>query len=144
MTLTLTPSHPPISEYTRPYHETLTSHVPLWQSPILPGKYHPHPTWTDTLHQREAALRHRHMSVNTQRHCKAGWTTPNQMGSHRHHYRSFTNTLFVLMVQDDTPSATGNSSANTPPSPPLYLMIWLNYLSPSAYASPNPGPNHTA
>ncbi len=30
--------------------------------PILPGKYHPHPTWTDTLHQREVALRHRHMT----------------------------------------------------------------------------------
>ena len=30
--------------------------------PILPGKYHPHPTWKDTLHQREVALRHRHMT----------------------------------------------------------------------------------
>ncbi len=30
--------------------------------PILPGKYHPHSTWTDTLHQTEMALRHRHMT----------------------------------------------------------------------------------
>ena len=29
--------------------------------PILPGKYHPHPTWRDSLHLREEALRHRHM-----------------------------------------------------------------------------------
>ncbi len=29
--------------------------------PILPGKYHPHPTWRDSLRLREEALRHRHM-----------------------------------------------------------------------------------
>ena len=29
--------------------------------PILPGKYHPHPTWRDSLNLREEALRHRHM-----------------------------------------------------------------------------------
>ena len=29
--------------------------------PILPGKYHPHPTWRESLHLREEALRHRHM-----------------------------------------------------------------------------------
>ena len=29
--------------------------------PIHPGKYHPHPTWTDTLKNREEALRNRHM-----------------------------------------------------------------------------------
>ena len=29
--------------------------------PILPGKYHPHPTWRDSLISREEALRHRHM-----------------------------------------------------------------------------------
>ena len=28
--------------------------------PILPGKYHPHPTWRDSLNLREEALRHRH------------------------------------------------------------------------------------
>ncbi|GAB1597479.1 hypothetical protein Ahia01_000965400, partial [Argonauta hians] len=29
--------------------------------PIHPGKYHPHPTWQDTLSCREDALRHRHL-----------------------------------------------------------------------------------
>ena len=29
--------------------------------PILPGKYHPHPTWRESLQLREQALRHRHM-----------------------------------------------------------------------------------
>ena len=29
--------------------------------PILPGKYHPHTTWRESLHLREEALRHRHM-----------------------------------------------------------------------------------
>ena len=29
--------------------------------PILPGKYHPHPTWRNSLNLREEALRHRHM-----------------------------------------------------------------------------------
>ena len=29
--------------------------------PILPGKYHPHPTWRNSLDLREEALRHRHM-----------------------------------------------------------------------------------
>lgn len=29
--------------------------------PILPGKYHPHPTWRDSLRLREEALRQRHM-----------------------------------------------------------------------------------
>ena len=29
--------------------------------PILPGKYHPHPTWRDSLNLREEALRHRHI-----------------------------------------------------------------------------------
>ena len=30
-------------------------------NPILPGKYHPHPTWNDSLNLRENALRHCHM-----------------------------------------------------------------------------------
>lgn len=29
--------------------------------PILPGKYQPHPTWSDSLNLREKALRHRHI-----------------------------------------------------------------------------------
>ena len=29
--------------------------------PILPGKYHPHPTWRNSLNLGEEALRHRHM-----------------------------------------------------------------------------------
>ena len=29
--------------------------------PILPGKYQPHPTWSDSMTLREKALRHRHM-----------------------------------------------------------------------------------
>ena len=29
--------------------------------PTLPGKYHPHPTWSESLNLREKALRHRHM-----------------------------------------------------------------------------------
>ena len=28
--------------------------------PLIPGKYHPHPTWQDNLSQRETALRQRH------------------------------------------------------------------------------------
>ena len=28
--------------------------------PLVPGKYHPHPTWQDNLSQRETALRQRH------------------------------------------------------------------------------------
>ena len=31
--------------------------------PILPGKYHPHPTWQDTLQKREEALRLRHLKT---------------------------------------------------------------------------------
>ena len=31
--------------------------------PILPGRYQPHPTWSDTLATREEALRNRHMKA---------------------------------------------------------------------------------
>ena len=31
--------------------------------PVLPGRYEPHPTWRDTLDQREEALRVRHMKA---------------------------------------------------------------------------------
>ena len=31
--------------------------------PILPGRYQPHPTWSDTLSAREEALRNRHMKT---------------------------------------------------------------------------------
>ena len=31
--------------------------------PILPGKYQPHPTWSDTLQKREEALRLRHLKI---------------------------------------------------------------------------------
>ena len=31
--------------------------------PILPGRYQPHPTWSDTLSAREEALRNRHMKA---------------------------------------------------------------------------------
>ena len=31
--------------------------------PITPGRYKPHPTWQDTLRDRENALRHRHMQT---------------------------------------------------------------------------------
>ena len=31
--------------------------------PVLPGRYQPHPTWKDTLHRREEALRNRHMKA---------------------------------------------------------------------------------
>lgn len=31
--------------------------------PILPGRYIPHPTWSDTLDTREEALRNRHMKA---------------------------------------------------------------------------------
>ena len=40
--------------------------------PIYPGKYHPHPTWKETLQAREEALRRRHfkMSENLSEHTK--------------------------------------------------------------------------
>ena len=31
--------------------------------PVLPGRYQQHPTWKDTLHRREEALRNRHMKA---------------------------------------------------------------------------------
>ena len=35
---------------------------PIWDFiPIPPGRYKPHPTWTETLLAREEALRNRHM-----------------------------------------------------------------------------------
>ena len=43
--------------------------------PILPGKYHPHPTWRNSLNLREEALRHRHM-----RH-QEKWSAKNRRGS---------------------------------------------------------------
>ena len=48
--------------------------------PILPGKYQPHQTWTESLLLREAALRHRHMSQQEKWSAHTRALTPLRVG----------------------------------------------------------------
>lgn len=50
--------------------------------PVLPTKYHPHPTWDDTLRQREAALRHRHTLAEERWTAHTRTLQPLKVGDH--------------------------------------------------------------